>query len=150
MASTTIASQSFKTLAIHATNKNERASRRPIWPQPKTGSREGGHRTQRRVKNWYDDWTAKKDRLEVQRRKQLDFIKDSVKDIAGKEWDVLTSSCRGDSDDDGGSSSDEEGFEIENDLMDDAADEIAYKVPAADTKSRSDKLPHAQKDRKSK
>jgi hypothetical protein len=122
-----------------ATHKRTDSAPRSPWPQTRRDS-QGGQRTKRRVKNWFDEWTAKKDRLEDQRKRQLDSIKDSVRDIAGKEWDVLTNSCR----DDDSDTSDEEGFDIESDLLNDAADEME-KVPEA--RSRSSKLPQ-DKDRK--
>lgn len=114
-----------------ATHKRTNSAPRSPWPQTKQ-SPQGGQRTKRRVNNWFDEWTAKKDRLEEQRRRQLNSIKDSVRDIAGKEWDEITNSCR-DQDSD---SSDDESFELE----DDAADEM--------DRSRSDELPKAHKDRK--
>lgn len=132
-----VAIRSLTVMPVTCSSNHKRTDSAPRspWPQTKHTSQRGD-RTKRRVNNWFDEWTAKKDRLEEQRRRQLDSIKDSVRDIAGKEWDVVSNSCR-DQDSD---SSDDEGFELEDDLLNDAADEM--------DRSRSDKMPQAHKDRK--
>lgn len=151
MATVIAQTQAFTCLAVRATvratHKDTRTSKGPVWPQPKRNHREGD-RTRRRAKSFFDEWRERKDRLEDQRRRQLDSIRETVGDVARKEWDVVTTACR-DSDD--SSDSEDEGFEIERDVFDDVADELDDKTPGASRPdrsrpSRSDKLPEAQKD----
>lgn len=131
---TAISASAFRLAPVSMSRATGPAKRSP-WPQPKRDRKgeERRDRKKRRVQNWYDNLLAKKDRLEDQRNRQLSSIRDSIGDIANKEWDVLTESCR-DNDNDS-DSSDEDGFDIEEDV----ADEVD------DLTKRTEKLPGTKK-----
>ena len=81
------------------------------WPRRKSRPTS---RTGRRFQSWRDRLFARKDRLEEQRRQQLEWIRQSIGDIASREADVLTDTCNDSRRDGDSSETDDDGFELEN------------------------------------
>lgn len=90
------------------------------WPSRKSRPTS---RTGRRFQSWGDRLFARKDRLEEQRRQQLEWIRQSISDIASREADVLTDTCNDGRHNGDNSDTDDEGFELEKDIVDDLSDD---------------------------